>query len=185
MLRRIPLFVLLVLLATGGCRQDPVATSNDQTTTAAESVTAPPPPPAVREILDDVEPSIPLWPGARASDDSVREQGTSTIIDLWTNDSFPMVWHYYVTYFAQYRAWEPLDPYPDPSDEGRQLQLDLSEIMQDPFVPGTELEPGDRHVTLMIREDPTRNRVNIRYVLQPPRPASLRANDESRATSEQ
>ncbi len=81
-----------------------------------------------------------------------------------------MVWHFYVTYLAQYRAWDPLDPYPDRSEKGRSLQLDLNEVMRDPFVPDTALDPGDPHVTLMIREDVSRNRVNIRYFIEPPQP---------------
>ncbi len=169
MLRRQALVLLILLLMAGGCRQeqqDPTSTSASEAD--AEAVTAPPTPAEVRKTLDQIEPAIPLWTGARATSDSVRKQGSSTVIDLWSNDSFPMVWHYYVTYLAQYRAWDPIDPYPSRSEKGRSLELDLNEVMRDPFVPDTSLDSGDPHVTLMIREDVSQNRVNIRYVIGPP-----------------
>lgn len=173
MLRRQVLVLLILLLMVGGCRQEEQAsTSTAASDAAAETAAAPETPPEIRKTLDQIQPAIPLWTGARATSDSVRRQGSSTVIDLWTNDSFPMVWHYYVTYLAQYRAWEPLDPYPDRTDEGRSLQLDLNEVMRDPFVPDTSLDPGDPHVILMIREDVSRNRVNIRYVIEPPEPVA-------------
>lgn len=167
MLRRLLLVFIISLLAISGCRKEQQATQSTPEEAVAEAPAAPPPPPAVRKILDKLEPSIPLWPGARATSESVRKEGSSTIIDLWTNDSFPMVWHYYVTYLAQYRAWEPLSPFPKRSEEPRSLDLVLSDVMKDPFVPGTALDRDDQTVTLMIREDPTRNRVNIRYLIQP------------------
>lgn len=170
MLRRPALVFLILLSITGGCRQEPEDTTTASSEEAFVEATAPPPPPEVRSLLDEINPAIPLWQGARATHESVREQGSSTIIDLQTNDPFPMVWHYYVTYLAQYRAWDPLKPYPPRSEEGRNLQLELNEVMKDPFVPGTALEPGAAQVTLIIREDPTRNIVNIRYVVGPPAP---------------
>lgn len=176
MRRQSSFLILIILVLIGGCRREAQAPSTDAGTDGGEAIEAPPPPPEVREILDAVEPAIPLWPGARATSVSVRSEGSSTIIDLWSNDSFPMIWHYYVTYLAQYRAWEPLSPYP-PREGARQLRLDLNEVMQDPFVPGTALTPDDDQIVLMLREDPTDNRVNIRYVISPAAPRDMIPSD--------
>jgi hypothetical protein len=176
------LLVLLLLLCTllaAGCRRDTdsiEADTDDPTSIEVE----PPPPPQVRQILDRVQPAIPLWPGAHATEDPVRAAGASTIIDLSTEDSFPMVWYYYVTYLAQYRGWTPPAPFPPRRDSARSLDLDLNEIMRDPFIPGTEISPDSAEsVTIQIREDLVNRRVNIRYLVEPRLPTATEPEEGS------
>lgn len=170
MRRLITILVPLLAALLPGCRENQAipATETGAETTAASAPreAAAPTFDEIRRRLDAAGESIPLWSGVRAEPQSIREENGTTTIDLWTNDSFPMVWHFYVTYLAQYRAWNPEDPFPSKTAENRSLDLDLNEVMRDPFIPGTELDSNQK-VTLMIREEPTSRRVNIRYILEP------------------
>jgi hypothetical protein len=168
--RLLVLLLLFSLVLTAGCRRDggsaDVPTGDDPASAEVE----PPPPPQVRQVLDAVQPAIPLWPGAHSAESPLRRSGESTIIDLTTDDSFPMVWNYYVTYLAQYRGWTPPAPFPPRRNAARSLDLDLNEIMQDPFIPGTGIPPdATDNVTIKIREDLVNRRVNIRYLIEPRR----------------
>jgi hypothetical protein len=177
--RLLVLLLLVSLVVAAGCRRDadPIEADTDD---PASIEVEPPPPPQVRQILDRIQPSIPLWPGASSTENPVRTAGDSTIIDLSTDDSFPMVWYYYVTYLAQYRGWTPPAPFPPRRDSARSLDLDLNEIMQDPFIPGTEISSDSAEsVTIQIREDLVNRRVNIRYLIEPRPPAPPEPPEES------
>lgn len=169
-----PLLALAALALVLGCGAEERV--SDATTEATVETTSSPPkaaPPLdagqVRRILDDLQPAIPLWPGALPADDAIRHVNGDTVIDLWSDDPFSMVWHYYVLYLSQYRAWVPPDPYPPPGESDRYLELDLRKVMQDPFVPGTEFEQKDVRLILTLRENRDRDRVAIRYLIQPDR----------------
>jgi hypothetical protein len=169
--RLLVLLLLFSLVLAAGCRRDadPIEAAPDN----PASVEVEPPPPQVREVLDGVQAAIPLWPGAHSAEPPIRRSGDATIIDLTTDDSFPMVWHYYVTYLAQYRGWTPPSPFPPRREAARSLDLDLNEIMQDPFIPGTEIPPdATDSVTIQIREDLVNRRVNIRYLIEPRAPTA-------------
>lgn len=138
-------------------------------TTQAEAVDA-------RRQIAEIGPTVPLYEGARYSEDftrrdqvTVRNQfGDHTqVVTLATDDSFPQVWHYYVNYLAQYRAWDPEKPYPPESKDWRSLEVDLTEAMQDPFVPGTNLKATDRKVILQIAETEAEPPTVIRYIITP------------------
>ena len=63
----------------------------------------------------------------------------------------PAGYHYYTTYLAQFRAYPTQSPYPA-DQTWRTLEVQLNQAMQDPFIPGDMLKPGDRQVTLQIAE---------------------------------
>ena len=53
--------------------------------------------------------------------------------------------------------------------------MQLNQAMQDPFIPGDTLKPGDKQVTLQIAETEAEPKTVIRYIVTPQpiaRPAS-------------
>jgi hypothetical protein len=127
-----------------------------------------------------LSPAIPLYAGAHFRADFTRRDEVmirnqygdrSEVITLTSEDPLPKVWHYYVTYLAQYRAWEPAPPYPPGNRQFRSLEVNLSEAMQDPFVPGSELKTTDRSVILQISETDGDPKTIIRYIITPQVPA--------------
>ena len=119
---------------------------------------------------------IPVYGGARYREDFTRrdavmlrnQYGDNTeVLTLSTDDALPKVWHYYVTYLAQYRAWEPLPPYPPDRKDWRTFEVDLSQAMQDPFVPGTNLKSTDQRVILQVAETEAEPPTVIRYIITP------------------
>ena len=132
--------------------------------------------------LRQLSPAIPLYAGAsyradftRRDEVMIRNQygDRSEVITLTSEDPIPKVWHYYVTYLAQYRAWEPAAPYPPEKKDQRSLEVNLSEAMQDPFVPGSELKTTDRSVILQISETDGDPKTVIRYIITPQAPAAV------------
>ncbi len=134
--------------------------------------------------LRRLSPAIPVYAGAayradftRRDEVMIRNQygNRSEVITLASDDPLPKVWHYYVTYLAQYRAWEPAASYPPENKQWRSLEVNLSEAMRDPFIPGSELKTTDRSVILQISETDGDPRTVIRYIVtpQPPSIASM------------
>ena len=171
---------LAALLALVGCTggQETSAETFQTAETPAEEQ-----PEAVdaREKLGEVSTAIPVYAGARYRDDFTRrdsvvmrnQYGNGTeVITLASDDDLPKVWHYYVTYLAQYRAFEPPAPFPPEKKTWRSLEVNLSEAMQDPFVPGTNLKATDRNVILQVAETEADPRTIIRYVITPGTPGA-------------
>jgi hypothetical protein len=128
----------------------------------------------VRRQLETINPSIPLYAGARFRDDLTRRDAVmirtqygdgSEVYTLATDDSYPQVYHYYTTYLAQFRAFQPPPPYPPEQKDWRALEVQLNQAMQDPFIPGSSLPPGAKQVTLQIAETEAEPKTVIRYIV--------------------
>lgn len=124
--------------------------------------------------LRQISPAIPLYAGADYRDDLTRRDtimarnqfGADTrVYTLATNDSFPQVWHYYVTYLAQFRSFNPVKPYPPENQDWRTIEVKLNQAMQDPFIPEKTLAPNDQQVILQISETEADPPTVIRYIL--------------------
>lgn len=155
---------LLLLLGLVSCRDEAVPSGGSGSPSAvSESAAGEEEHPnglePLRAKLDRIQSAIPIYPGASLRDGS-RDQSR---FDLVTNDSFPMVWHYYVLYLEQYRGWDHPAPFPRPRDSMRQLTLELDEIMKDPFIPDTALPEDAPRITIELRELPANRGVAIQY----------------------
>jgi hypothetical protein len=188
--------LLVALLALAGC-------TGGEETAAAEPAAgqqqAEQAPRAVdpRERLAEINPAIPFYGGAAYDGDLTRQDnatigrryGNGTVVyTLTTTDSFPQVWHYYVTYLAQFRQFDPLPSFPPSNQVQRSIDVQLNQVMKDPFVPGDSLQPSDQNVTLQVAENDTRSRTTIRYIVRPPQPqaqvvAAGQSADSSDATA--
>jgi hypothetical protein len=134
--------------------------------------------------LREISPAIPLYTGAAYRPDLTRRDSVmvrqqfgpqSEVITLGSDDSFPQVWHYYVTYLAQFRGYQPPDPYPPENKDWRTLEVHLNEAMKDPFVPG-DMFVQDRQVILQISETEADPETVIRYIVTnqvPTQPVTL------------
>jgi hypothetical protein len=126
-----------------------------------------------KAALKSISTAIPIYAGARYRDDLTRRDSvmirnqygpTAEVYTLATDDSFPQVYHYYTTYLAQFRAFPAQSPYPAPQT-WRTMEVQLNQAMQDPFIPGDMLKPGDKHVTLQVAETEAEPKTVIRYVI--------------------
>jgi hypothetical protein len=151
-------------------------------TTAAATPAAPAqqaqqaqPPPDAKQELKSISAAIPIYAGAKYRDDLTRRDSVmvrnqygpqAEVYTLATDDSYPQVYHYYITYLAQFRAWAPQPPYP-PQQQWRTLEVQLNQAMQDPFIPGDTLKPEDRQVTLQVAETEAEPKTVIRYIVVP------------------
>jgi hypothetical protein len=117
--------------------------------------------------------AIPIYAGARYRDDLTRRDAVmirnqygpqADVITLATDDSYPQVYHYYITYLAQFRAYPTQPPYPV-SQTWRSLEVPLNQAMQDSFIPGNALKPGSRQITLQIAETEAEPKTVIRYII--------------------
>jgi len=178
--------LLALLLLLGGCTggsetkaasSDEPAAAGDAQTSAQASVDA------ARQIAT-INPAIPLYQGAKYRDDLTRrdqvmvrnQHGPSAeVYTLATDDSFPQVYHYYTTYLAQFRAFPDEDRYPPEQKNWRTLEVQLNQVMQDPFIPGEELDLTGKQVTLQIAETEAEPKTVIRYIVTPARPAAAPA----------
>src|SRR5581483_5809463 len=129
----------------------------------------------VRQELKSISPAIPLYAGAKYRDDLTRRDSVmiknqygqnAQVITLATDDSFPQVYHYYTTYLAQFRAYDPQPPYP-PQQNWRTLEVQLNQAMQEPFIPGDAMKSPDKQVTLQVAETEAEPRTVIRYIITP------------------
>ncbi|HUJ12828.1 MAG TPA: hypothetical protein VL284_03475 [Thermoanaerobaculia bacterium] len=153
--------------------EEQVPKKNPITTDAA----APPEAAAVdaKNELKSISAAIPVYAGAKYRDDLTRRDSVmikdqygqnAQVITLATDDSFPQVYHYYTTYLAQFRAYDPQPPFP-PQQNWRTLEVQLNEAMQEPFIPGDALKSGDKQVTLQVAETEAEPRTVIRYIITP------------------
>jgi len=128
-----------------------------------------------KAALKSISSAIPIYAGARYRDDLTRRDSVmirnqygpnAEVYTLATDDSFPQVYHYYTTYLAQFRAFPTQSPYPAPQN-WRTLEVQLNQAMQDPFIPGDMLKPGEKQVTLQVAETEAEPKTVIRYVITP------------------
>src|SRR5687768_3229755 len=129
-----------------------------------------------RRELESISRAIPIYHGAQFNPDlSKRDEVTirnqfgpnAEVYTLATDDSFPQVFHYYTTYLGQFRGFQPQDTYPPKQQNWRNLEVQLNQAMQDPFIPGQSLNPQGRQVTLQIAETEAEPKTVIRYVVTP------------------
>ena len=125
--------------------------------------------------LRSINNAIPIYAGARYREDLTRRDSVmiksqygpgAEVYTLATDDSFPQVYHYYTTYLAQFRAFPTQAPYPA-AQNWRTLEVQLNQAMQDPFIPGDMLKPGDMQVMLQVAETEAEPKTVIRYVITP------------------
>ena len=125
--------------------------------------------------LKAISKATPIYAGAKYRDDLTRRDEVmirnqygpqADVITLATDDSYPQVYHYYTTYLAQFRAYPAQPPFPS-AQNWRTLEVHLNDAMQDPFIPGDTLKPGDKHITLQIAETEAEPKTVIRYILTP------------------
>jgi hypothetical protein len=143
------------------------------TSTSTAGTAAQPAQVDAKAALKSISPAIPIYAGARYRDDLTRRDSVmihnqygpnAEVYTLATDDSFPQVYHYYTTYLAQFRAFPAQSPYPAPQT-WRTLEVQLNQAMQDPFIPGDMLKPGDKQVTLQVAETEAEPKTVIRYVI--------------------
>jgi len=181
---------LLSAALSSGC------TGGSESNAAQES---PPPreaPPAARKVdaareLASINDAIPIYTGAQFRDDLTRRDETmirshygdaAEVYTLASDDSFPQVYHYYMTYLAQFRAFPAQDTYPPEGREWRTLEIKLNDAMQDPFIPGEALDRNGKQVTLQIAETEAEPRTVIRYIVTPgPAPVPAIASNPATA----
>ena len=143
-----------------------------------QATTAPPATPQIdpKATLKSISPAIPIYAGARYRDDLTRRDSVmirnqygpnAEVYTLATDDSFPQVYHYYVTYLAQFRAWQPQAPYPPEQQNWRTLEIPLNQAMQDPFIPGDTIPAAGKQVTLQVAETEAEPHTVIRYIVTP------------------
>src|SRR5438874_9041842 len=127
-------------------QKNPIVTSSTPTETQPQAQPGVDP----RQELKSINRAIPIYAGAKFREDlshrdavMVRNQygPQAEVFTLATDDSFPQVYHYYITYLAQFRAYPAKPPYP-PDQDWRTLEVQLNQAMQDPFIPGDTLKPG-------------------------------------------
>src|SRR5438477_322037 len=113
-----------------------------------------------RQELKAINRAIPIYAGAKYREDLTHRDAVmvrgqygpqAEVYTLATDDSFPQVYHYYTTYLAQFRAYPAKPPYP-PDQDWRTLEVQLNQVMQDPFIPGDTFNTGDKQVTLQVVE---------------------------------
>jgi len=157
------------------------------------SAPAPQPQVDARAALKSISTAIPIYAGAKYRDDLTRRDlvmiknqygPNAEVYTLATDDSFPQVYHYYTTYLAQFRAFPAQSPYPA-QQTWRTLEVQLNQAMQDPFIPGDMLKPGDKQVTLQVAETEAEPRTVIRYVItqQPIQASELHTSKPAPSTN--
>lgn len=168
--------ILILALAstacTGGSETNAAEEAPQATTAAAEAQEKR----DARRELESISRAIPIYHGAQFNPDlSKRDEITirnqfgpnAEVYTLATDDSFPQVFHYYTTYLGQFRGYQPQDTYPPKQQNWRNLEVQLNQAMQDPFIPGHSIDPNGRQVTLQIAETEAEPKTVIRYVVTP------------------
>src|SRR5438105_3724181 len=164
----------------GSAAEEKAPQKNPIVTSSAPAETQPPaqPQPDPRQQLKAINRAIPIYAGAKFREDlthrdavMVRNQygPQAEVYTLATDDSFPQVYHYYTTYLAQFRAFPAKPPIP-PDQDWRTLEVQLNQAMQNPFIPGDTLKPGDKQVTLQVVETEAEPKTVIRYIVTPAPP---------------
>lgn len=166
----------LVLLLTAGCRGGSEDRAADENAAATESAQTAAADVDAKEKLSSISPAIPVYADAEfrpelTKRDQVMIRGRygndAEVYTLATDDSFPQVYHYYTTYLGQFRAFETRDTYPPEREDWRTLEVQLNDVMKDPFIPGYAMPPGAKQVTLQIAENEAEPRTVIRYIVRP------------------
>ena len=177
--------VLLAGLLGAGCTGGQEGTAAEEATPSKNGVASEENRPSVdaRKALDSVSPNIPLYAGARYRDDLTRRDqvmvrsqygNSAEVYTLATNDSYPQVYHYYLTYLAQFRAFPSQDPYPSQKQDWRTLEVQLNQAMQDPLIPGEDLQ-SQKQVILQVAETEAEPRTVIRYIVSSAAPVAAAA----------
>lgn len=174
-LLRLSAAVLLAGLGTLGC------TGGSETTAAVDEpsreTATPRPLVNARARIAAISDAIPLYPGALYRDDLTRRDEVmvrrrygvgAKVYTLASDDSFPQVYHYYMTYLGQFRSFPLQDPWPSGQQNWRTLELPLNQVMQDPFIPGETLDPNGPQVLLQIAETEAEPPTVIRYIVTGP-----------------
>ena len=160
----------------GSAAEEKAPQKNPIVTSSAPAESPAPPQIDARQQLKAINRAIPIYAGAKFRDDlthrdavMVRNQygPQAEVYTLATDDSFPQVYHYYTTYLAQFRASPAKPPYP-PDQDWRTLEVQLNQVMQDPFIPGDTFNTGDKQVTLQVVETEAEPKTVIRYIVTPP-----------------
>ena len=161
---------------SGSAAETEIPKKNPITTEQQPGAPAPPAPVVdVTKQLQQISPAIPIYADAKYRDDLTRRDSVmirnqygpkSEVYTLATDDSFPAVYHYYTTYLSQFRAYSAPPPYPSPQN-WRTLEVHLNDAMQDPFIPGDTIRPGQPHVTLQVAETEAEPKTVIRYIITP------------------
>jgi hypothetical protein len=165
--------VALLTGCTGG--QEGSAAEQERPAKKVEAATPQPPPVDARQQIKSISKSIPIYAGAKYSEDLTRHDTVmvrnqygpnAEVYTLASDDSYPQVYHYYTTYLSQFRAFQPGPPYP-PQQQWRSLEVQLNDAMQDPFIPGDTIKAGDKQVLLQISETEAEPKTVIRYIVMP------------------
>lgn len=172
---------LLLIMSAFGCTGGEKTSA--QTSTISNEETAPSAPIDPAQKLESISPAIPVYAGASYDGNLTRRDhamvsnrygNESQVYTLATRDSFPQVWHYYVTYLAQFRGFDPISPFPPSNQTQRSIEVRLNEAMQDPFIPGDTLGLNQNHVILQVVEGERGEGTIIRYIVSPPAPQPIR-----------
>ena len=176
---------LLLLAGCGGTESNAATEQNPpKDAPAAEKPVDP------QQTIGSINPAIPIYQGAQYREDLTRRDEVmvhnkygagAEVYTLATDDSFPQVYHYYMTYLAQFRAFPAQDTYPPEQQNWRTLEVQLNQAMQDPFIPGEAMNPNGKQVTLQIAETEAEPRTVIRYIVTaqappPPVPPAVAAS---------
>ncbi|MEO8216273.1 MAG: hypothetical protein ABI718_04235 [Acidobacteriota bacterium] len=138
-----------------------------------------PAPVDARQTIQSINAAIPVYEGADYNGELTRRDATmartqygpgTVVYTLATHDSFPQVWHYYVTYLKQFRAFAPVAPYPPSNQIARSIEVKLNEAMRDPFIPGDSLDQSGKQVVLQVAESESGEGSIIRYIVRPEQP---------------
>lgn len=184
---------LLALALFSGCTGGSETKASDKEEPRPASATAQGPVNATQEIAA-INSAIPLYTGAEYREDLSRRDQVmvrnqygdgAQVYTLATDDSYPQVYHYYTTYLAQFRAFPAQETYPPDHKDWRNWEIQLNQAMQDPFIPGENLDLNGKQVTLQIAETEAEPKTVIRYIVTdrpaagPPAPVATASNGAS------
>jgi hypothetical protein len=129
-----------------------------------------------QQAIGSINGAIPIYAGAEYREDLTQRDEVmirnkygagAEVYTLATDDSFPQVYHYYLTYLAQFRAFPAQDPYPPQQQNWRTLEVQLNQAMQDPFIPGEAMNVNGKQVVLQVAETEAEPKTVIRYIVTP------------------
>jgi hypothetical protein len=171
-----PVLLLAATVALAGCTGGSETNAAEEGRPGKNGVAAAqtPPPVDARKSLETISPAIPLYTNARYRDDLTRrdevmirnQYGPGTeVYTLATDDSYPQVFHYYMTFLNQFRAFPATDPIPPERQNWRTSEVQLNQAMQDPFIPGDSMRLDGRQVILQLAETEAEPKTVIRYIV--------------------
>lgn len=172
---------LLLGSCTGGSEGTAAEEPTPKKNSAAAQAAGNGPAPDVRASLTSINSSIPVYANATYREDLTRRDEVmirnqygpnARVYTLASDDSYPQVYHFYLTYLAQFRAFPSQLPYPSSNRNWRTWEVNLNDAMQDSFIPGTSMRPGANNVILQIAETEAEPQTVIRYIVRPPEPVA-------------